>query len=64
MIYFVFTACLISSLICTTVMNETKYNSIEECVNSIGPAVESKILKNKDKFIFAYCVEDLKQSKL
>ena len=25
---------------------------------------ESKILENKDKFIFAYCLEDLKQSKL
>jgi hypothetical protein len=53
MIYFVFTACLISSLVCTTVINETKYNSLEECVYNIGPAVESKILENKDKFIFA-----------
>jgi hypothetical protein len=64
MIYLVFTACLISSLVCTTVMNETKYNSLEECVNSIEPVVESKILENKDKFIFAYYVEDLKQLKL
>jgi hypothetical protein len=34
------------------------------CMYSINPAVERKMLENKDKFIFAYCVEDLKQSKL
>lgn len=64
MIYFVFTACLMSNLLCNTVMTETKFKTIEECIEIITPTLEHKILENKDKFIFGYCVEDLKQSKL
>jgi len=64
MVYFVFTVCLYTSLVCTTNMTQTKYNSIEECIEGLGPFIEEKVLQNKDKFIFAYCVEDLKQSRL
>jgi hypothetical protein len=64
MIYFVFTACLVSNLLCSTIMTETKYSTLDKCMYSINPIMERKMLENKDKFIFAYCVEDLKQSKL
>jgi hypothetical protein len=64
MIYFVFTACLVSNLLCNTIMTETKYNTLDECMYSINPIMERKMLENKDKFIFGYCVEDLKQSRL
>jgi len=45
-------------------MTETKYSTLDECMYSINPIMERKMLENKDKFIFGYCVEDLKQSRL